>query len=186
MSLQTDIWSIFNTAKRNSETVVWQDSILGSNVRPDKPYITLKLLSIRQVGHDEVVNTGNTSGLGAEEKLETEQIMHHEITLNCQYLSDSQDSIFKAEELRSYIQSEDLDLYISSRNSDIRFMRAEPVLDISAIIRDAYENRSSFDVVMSLSITRQELVQFINTIEISGQVEVSEDDIILYDVDINL
>jgi len=185
MTVIQDIYKIVNTAKRNTETVIWSNSLHGSNQRPERPYVAIHVLNIRQLGQDQYENQKTTIGTGADERLKMKQTVHNELTLNIQYISDSFNSVFEAEELRAYLQSDFMNNYISSLDTDIGFMRSESTIDVSTLINDAFENRASFDIVLSLAIERQELVQFIETLEISGEIRVSESDIIVSDVEIN-
>lgn len=160
MTILHDLYNIVSASTSNTETVIFQQSISGNNVRPAKPYLTIKVLGVNQIGTEENVNLNTIT----DDKLNTEQIINSNVVLNVQYISDTPDAVFKLDEFKAKMQSKSITDYIRSLDSDIGYMSATNIIDVSAIVLDAFENRASTDITLNLSVTRQEQLDFIETI----------------------
>jgi len=171
MSLQTDIINIYKAARRASETVIWENSNIPTNQRPDTPFIALSLSNIRKLGLSEDINLKKTDGIGAAERLKYTQRNHYEMTVNCQYFSEGLLAQLDAETLQASLDSRSIYEYMLGLDSDIRIKRFGPITLLPRIVQASFEPRALFDSIFNVAISREELVNFVEVIEnMSGTV----------------
>jgi hypothetical protein len=187
MNLQDDIWSLFNQAKKGSETVIWSHSSIPENERPSLPYITIDIQNVRHIGTSQTENTGLTSGSGGDERLKINQKRHYEITISCQYLISSEFDSISAEEYQFSLDSNTSYEYALSLDSDIKIARFGNITPISKLIQGAFEGRSVFDVFLDVEVEREELIQFIDTVSVQNAIITNgiEENDVSFDSDIS-
>lgn len=139
-----------------TETIVWDKQNVG---QPTKPYVTLATDSLVQVGDDYM---GRANSLGV-----AHITGNRDFTLKIQYFGSGAED--KLENVRMATQNPlSLD---TLRAYDVIFVSSEPVMDLTQLKQNGYEERAALDLHMRKDSTLSVTVGSIGSVAIQKRFE---------------
>lgn len=162
-------------------TAVW-----ANEARPmtDKPFVVLQILRSGEYGNYErkyIYNVGT-------QKMEPTVSQERDLTLNVQVISRNQtannNALFYLDKLKLSLGLESVQIALS--NAGLNLFRRESTIVLDAIFQNRSESRASFDVIFGYKAVTEfgdaEATEYIDTVEISSEIENEAGDLLDEDV----